>query len=180
MFERREEIEKWFHEVVEEFRQKGALSPEKAMTAEELGLPPRFEVAMKRRLCRSGVFVEANGKHSSRSALSLSEERLKQIEELRSTRTTDWVRARARKNVLTLRIVRLIMVVLFLAFFSVSFLVQSWELRVLSLLFLVVWLVVSALQIYYLSRIRKTVSSSAGVDTIEIISSLVFRLFLLI
>jgi hypothetical protein len=75
MFERREEIEKWFYEVVERFRQKGAVSPDKAMTAEELSLPPRFEVAMKRRLGRLGVFVEVKGKYY------LSEERLKQIEE---------------------------------------------------------------------------------------------------
>lgn len=37
MSERREEIEKWFHEVVEKFRQKGAVSLDKAMT------PPRSE-----------------------------------------------------------------------------------------------------------------------------------------
>lgn len=47
MFEGREEIEKGFHEVVETFRQKGAVSPDKAMTAEELSLPPRFEAAMR-------------------------------------------------------------------------------------------------------------------------------------
>jgi hypothetical protein len=58
MFDRREEIQKWFYEIVEKFRQKGAVSPEKAMTAEELSLPPRFEVAMKRRLGRLGIFVE--------------------------------------------------------------------------------------------------------------------------
>ena len=138
MFERREEIEKWFYEVVERFRQKGAVSPDKAMTAEELSLPPRFEVAMKRRLGRLGVFVEVNGKYY------LSEERLKQIEEMRSTRIT----ARApRKNILTLRIVQVIAVILFMAFFLVSLLFQSWELRVVSLLFFVAWLVISVLQI---------------------------------
>jgi hypothetical protein len=73
MFENREKIEKWFHEVVEKFRQKGALSPDKAMTVEELGLPARFEVAMKGRLDRLGVFVEVDGKYY------LWEERLKQI-----------------------------------------------------------------------------------------------------
>jgi hypothetical protein len=158
MFERREEIEKWFYEVVERFRQKGAVSPDNAMTAEELSLPPRFGVAMKRRLGRLGVFVEVNGKYY------LSEERLKQIEEMRSTRIT----ARApRKNVLMLIIVQVIAVILFMAFFLVSLLFQSWELRVVSLLFLAAWLVISVLQIYHLLRIRKRMSSSARVDTIE-------------
>jgi lipoate-protein ligase A len=76
MFERREQIRRWLYDVVEKFRQKGAVSPDKTMTAEELGLPPRFEEAMKRRLGRSGIFVELNGKYY------LSEERLKQTEEL--------------------------------------------------------------------------------------------------
>ena len=84
MFGSRERIQKWFYEIVEKFRQKGALSPDKAMTPEELGLPPRFEEAMKRRLGRSGVFVEVNGKYH------LSEERLKQIEEMRSARGGAW------------------------------------------------------------------------------------------
>jgi hypothetical protein len=58
MFERREEVRKWFYEVVDKFREKGAISSDKAMSAEELGLPPRFEDAMKRRLGRLGIFVE--------------------------------------------------------------------------------------------------------------------------
>jgi len=61
--------------VVERIRQKGATSPDKAITIEELGLPPRFKEAMERRLGRSGVFVEVNGKYY------LSEEKLKEIRE---------------------------------------------------------------------------------------------------
>jgi hypothetical protein len=151
MFERREEIEKWFYEVVERFRQKGAVSPDKAMTVEELSLPPRFEVAMKRRLGRLGVFVEVNGKYY------LSEERLKQIEELRSARGSAWA---PRKRILTLRTVQMVAVILFVTFLLVSLFVQSWELRVISSLFLVIWLVISVLQIYYLSRFRKRMSAS--------------------
>jgi hypothetical protein len=64
--------------IVEKFRQKGATNPEKAMTAQELGLPPRFEEAMHRRLGQSGIFVELNGKYY------LNEERLKQIQEQRA------------------------------------------------------------------------------------------------
>jgi hypothetical protein len=151
MFERREEIEKWFYEVVERFRQKGAVSPDKAMTVQELCLPPRFEVAMKRRLGRLGVFVEVNGK------FYLSEERLKQIEELRSARGSAWAPG---KRILTLRTVQMVAVILFVTFLLVSLFVQSWELRVISSLFLVVWLVISILQIYYLSRFRKRMSAS--------------------
>ena len=74
MFRRREVVERLL-EIAERFRQKEAISPEKAMTIEELGLPPRFREAMERRLGRSGVFVEVNGKYY------LSEERLREIRE---------------------------------------------------------------------------------------------------
>ena len=150
MFERRERIERWFHDVVEKFRQKGAISPDKAMTAEELGLPPRFEEAMKRRLGRLGVFVEVNGKYY------LSEERLKQVEELRSARGGAW---NPRNRIMTLRLVRLITIVLFVTLFLVNLFVQSWELRIVSAVLLVVWLVIAMLQIYFLSRVRKRYSS---------------------
>jgi len=75
MFRRREEIRERLLEVIEKFRQKGAISPDKAMTIEELGLPPRFKELMGRRLGQLGVFVEVNGKYY------LSEERLKEIKE---------------------------------------------------------------------------------------------------
>ena len=65
-------------EIVEMFRQKGATSPEKVMTVQELGLPPRFEEAMHRRLGQLGIFIEINGKYY------LNEERLKQIQEQRA------------------------------------------------------------------------------------------------
>jgi hypothetical protein len=69
--------------IIEKFRQKGALSPEKAMTAEELGLPPEFNEMMQRRLGQLGVFVEVNGKYY------LSEDRL--IEEIdKRERTGNW------------------------------------------------------------------------------------------
>jgi hypothetical protein len=75
MFRRREEIIRKVMEVVEQFREKGALSPEKALTIEELGIPARFEEAMKRRLGKTGIFVQVNGKYY------LSEERLREIKE---------------------------------------------------------------------------------------------------
>jgi len=78
MFRNREGMRRRLHEIIEKFRQKGATSPEKAMTIQELGLPPRFEEAMHRRLGQSGIFVEINGKYY------LNEERLKQIQEQRA------------------------------------------------------------------------------------------------
>ena len=150
MFTGRKQIENWFYNVVEKFRQKGDNSPDKAMTVEELDLPPRFEEAMKRRLGRSGVFVEVDGKYY------LSEERLKQIEEMRSARGGAW---NPRKKIMTLRLVQLAIVAFLVTIFLVNLFVQSWELRVVSAVFLVVLLLMIALQIYYLSRARKKFSS---------------------
>lgn len=75
MFRRRKEIRAHLLELIEKFQSKGALSPEKAMTAEELGLPAEFKERMKRRLGQLGVFVEVNGKYY------LSEERLKEVKD---------------------------------------------------------------------------------------------------
>jgi len=78
MFRGREEIRRRLQGIIEKFRLKGATSPEKAMTLQELGLPPRFEEAMHRRLGQLGIFVETNGKYY------LNEERLRQIQEQRA------------------------------------------------------------------------------------------------
>jgi hypothetical protein len=80
MFRRREEIQRRITEIVEKFRVKGAISPEKAMTADELGLPPRFADAMNRRLGQTGIFLRTNGKYY------LSEERLREIKEKLASR----------------------------------------------------------------------------------------------
>jgi hypothetical protein len=77
MFRDREEMRRRLRGIIERFRQKGATNPEKAMTIQEPGLPPRFEEAMHRRLGQSGIFVEINGKYY------LNEERLRQIQEQR-------------------------------------------------------------------------------------------------
>lgn len=150
-------MENWFYEVVERFRQKGAISPGKAMSAQELSLPPRFELAMKRRLGRIGVFVEVNGKYY------LSEERLKQIEGQRSARDSSW---NLRRRMLTLRTIQVVAVGLFLSLFVANIFVESWELRVISILLLVIWLVISMLQIYYLWRIRKRTFSRKPLNQI--------------
>ncbi len=77
MFRDREQMRQRLKEIIDKFRQKGTTSPEKALTLQELGLPPRFEQAMHRRLGQSGIFVEVNGKYY------LNEERLKQLQEQR-------------------------------------------------------------------------------------------------
>jgi hypothetical protein len=60
-------------DIVEKFRLKGATSSERAMTIEELGLPPVFKDMMSRRLGQSGIVVEVSGKYY------LSEVRLKEV-----------------------------------------------------------------------------------------------------
>ena len=50
-------------EIIRTFRAKGAISPETAMTAEELGLSRLFVRIMKRRKGRTSVFMEINGKY---------------------------------------------------------------------------------------------------------------------
>ncbi len=79
MFGRRRRMEKLL-EVIEKFRRKGAISPEKAESPEELGLPPEFREAMRKRLGQLGVFVEVNGKYY------FSEERFKELKESFSQR----------------------------------------------------------------------------------------------
>ena len=81
MFRRRQRIRDRLLEIIDKFRQKGAVSPDNAMTIEELGLPPRFKELMKRRLGRLGVFIEVNGKYY------MSEERLKEIKKQLAART---------------------------------------------------------------------------------------------
>ena len=76
MFRGRREIREHLLELIDKFRKKGALSPEKAMTAEELGLPAEFKERMKRRLGQLGVFVEVDG-----GKYYLSEERLKEVKD---------------------------------------------------------------------------------------------------
>lgn len=81
----------------------------------------------------------------------LSEERLKQMDELRRTSGAAW---NSRKKMLTLRTFQMIAVILSLTFLLANFLMQSWELRVSAYVFLAAWLVITVLQLYYSLRIR--------------------------
>jgi len=80
MLRRRDEILKRITAIAAKFREKGATTPEKALAIQELGLPPRFEEAMHRRLGKSGIFIEVNSKYY------LSEQRLKEVQERMASR----------------------------------------------------------------------------------------------
>ncbi len=80
MFRRRGMIRERLQKIKGVFREKGAVSPESAMTLKELGLPSRFARLMNGRLGQSGLFLEVNGKYY------LSENGVKQIEEQMSTK----------------------------------------------------------------------------------------------
>jgi len=72
---------------VEKFRQKGAVTPEKAMSIEELGLSPKFKIFLRSSPRLLGVFVKVDDKYY------LSEERLKEIEKQLSARPLrQWLR----------------------------------------------------------------------------------------
>jgi hypothetical protein len=156
MFRGREETYRWLRVVIERFRQKGATSPEKAMTIEELGLPPRFEEAMHRRLGQSGIIVEVNGKYY------LSENRLKQIQEqrqktLRNGAGGGW---NTRKTMMTLRIARLATTFVFVILLLVNLFVQSWALRLAAIVFLVAWIGLFIAYIYYSAIVRRRYSAN--------------------
>ena len=85
MFRKRREIREHPLELIKKFRKKGALSPKKAMIAEELGLPTEFKERMKMRLGQLGVFVEVDG-----SNYYLSEERLKEVKDKIAERRRNW------------------------------------------------------------------------------------------
>ena len=87
MFGRLAEIKEIFLNEVEKFRQKGAVTPEKAMSIEELGLSPKFKTFLRRSPRLLGVFVKVDNKYY------LSEERLKEIEKQLSARPLrQWLR----------------------------------------------------------------------------------------
>jgi len=87
MFGRLAEIKEMVLKEVEKFRQKGAVSPEKAMSVEELGLSPKFKTFLRSSPRLFGVFVKVDNKYY------LSEERLKKIEEQLSSRPLrQWLR----------------------------------------------------------------------------------------
>ncbi|MEM3425490.1 MAG: hypothetical protein QXI42_06770 [Thermoproteota archaeon] len=133
-------------ELVEKFREKGATSPDKAMTLEELGLPSWFRRLMRGRLGKLGVFVEKEGKYY------LSEERLRQLEKRRG----EMLEARsARRNLFMLRIARVTVGILLVSLLLVNIYIRDPNVRTVYSILLVALLAVSILQIYYLTKARR-------------------------
>lgn len=130
-------------ELVEKFREKGATSPDKAMTPEEIGLPPWFRRLMRGRLGKLGVFVEKEGKYY------LSEERLKQLEKRRG----EMLEARnARKNLFMLRVARVTVGILLVSLLLVNIYARDPSVRTVYSILLIALLAISILQIYYLTK----------------------------
>jgi hypothetical protein len=138
--------------LVEAFREKGATSPDKAMTAQELGLPPRFEEAMKRRLGATGIFVEVGGKYY------LDEAKLKQVREERMA--GGWGGGNggggARGTMLTIRIARMVVgfAAVLLALTNILF-VRNLDLSLVVVGLLVLWMALTVYQIFRFSRMRR-------------------------
>jgi hypothetical protein len=135
--------------IVARFREKGATSPDKAMTAQELGLPPRFEEAMKRRLGATGIFIEVGGKYY------LDEARLKQVQEERRAGGGMGGAREFRRTMFTLRIARMVVglcaVVLALSNFLV---VRSTYVSLAVVGLVLLWIALTVVQLAYLSRAR--------------------------
>jgi hypothetical protein len=136
---------------VAKFREKGATSPEKAMTAQELGLPPRFEEAMKRRLGATGIFVDVGGRYY------LDEARLKQVQEERRAGGGMYGSRGPRGTMLAIRMARMTvgLAVVVLVLTNILF-VRSTYLSFAVIGLLVLWIVLTVFQLSYLSRARRT------------------------
>ncbi|MGP8125117.1 MAG: hypothetical protein ACLQEQ_04510 [Nitrososphaerales archaeon] len=138
-------------EIVARFREKGATNPEKAMTAQELGLPPRFEEAMKRRLGATGIFVEVGGRYY------LDEARLTQFEQSRGTGAGGptggpWA---SRQKMLGLRMVRMVVGVAVLALILTDILyAANADVRLAVIALIVLWIALTVFQLSYLARAR--------------------------
>jgi hypothetical protein len=117
-----------------------------------LGLHPRFQEAMHGRLGQTGIFVEANGKYY------LDERRLAQMNQSNfgSRGRGMGGRQSARETLFGLRTARLVIgIAMILLFFSNLFLFHSFLTWFLIGGLLIGVIVISILQLYYLSRARR-------------------------
>ncbi len=144
MYSHRNRIES----IAQKFREKGATSPQSAMTAQELGLPPRFEEAMKRRLGQTGIFVDIGGRYY------LNEERLATVERLGQGM------GGRRRSMLPVRMARMIIGVL-IVFLILIMLIYGriFDLLLLTVSLIVIWIGLSTYQIFYLARLRSSRSA---------------------
>lgn len=137
-------------EVVEKFRQNGATTPEKTLTPQELGLPPRFEQAMHRHLGSLGIFVEVNG-----GKYYLVEERFRQLQEQWRAGDGAGEAGNSRRTMATLRIARLATTLLVVVLVLANIFIQNWTIRLISAGLIVVWLMLFVAFIYYSRKPRQ-------------------------
>jgi len=138
----------WVENLAQRFRTKGATSPERAMTAQDLGLHDRFEDAMRKRLGQTGIFVEISGKYY------LNEERLREFERgWQGSGSGYGAMGHPRGAQLTLRLFRMTLGVIIILLFLINILTgRSWELWYLIVALLIIWICVTMVQIFGLAR----------------------------
>jgi hypothetical protein len=147
--------------IAQRFRQAGALSPDTAKTPEEIGLPPQFDQAMHRRLGQTGIFIEVSGKYY------LDENRLAQFNQSgfgwqqQPGTGQRWGGGgrnyQTRQSLLTLRIIRITLsIIVLLLIIGNFFYFHSFNVWFAVIFLFILTVVISVLQIFYLSRLRRS------------------------
>jgi hypothetical protein len=150
------------NQIAEKFRQMGATSPATAKTIQELDLPPRFEEAMRRRLGRTGIFVEFNGRYY------LDEARLTQFAQGgfhpqgRAWQGGQMGKRRTLQDRrFALRIARIVIGILILALiFANFFFLHSFYVWIVTGVLFLLAIIISVMQLYYMTRIRRMRSTT--------------------
>jgi len=127
------------------------------MSVQDLGLPPRFEDAMKGRLGGSGIFVDVGGKYY------LNEARLQEFEQQRTTSGAAMgeERQQFRRNMLTLRMARMTVGIVAIALVVANILfVRSLDVSFLVAALFVLWIALTAAQLSQVSRARRKLTQT--------------------
>jgi hypothetical protein len=150
MFAQQGRWRQWIEALAQQFREKGATSPEKALTPQDLGVHERFEQAMKRRLGQTGIFVAVGEKYY------LNEDRLREFEQRWQSGGGGYGGMwRPMGGFFSLRILRMILGTVIILLFVINFVTgRSWDLWYLIIVLAVIWIIVSVFQISYLARGR--------------------------
>ena len=144
------EIREKILNIAEIFRQKDAISPKNAMTLEDLNLPPRFKFLMNGPMGKLDIFMEIEGKYY------ISEERLEPIEKQHDLSDSSRY---SRQKLLRLRITRITTAVLLITLLLVNLSTNIFEIKLLSLIFLVVLVATTFLRLYYLTKTKKKINN---------------------
>lgn len=124
------------------------------MSAHDLGLPPRFEQAMKRRLGTTGIFVEVGGKYWLDEA-RLQQQQQQQIQKEREAGGAARGIWASRRELTALRMVRMAVGLAAIALALSNILVaQSAYLRSVTVGLFLLWIALTVFQLYHLSRVR--------------------------